>query len=57
MGNLKLEMTEYSQWIYGLGGYAYPGGDDDDRGGDGGGNGGGNLEATLSYQLRKRHLW
>ena len=56
MGNLKLEMTEYSQRIYGLGGYAYPGGDDDDRGGDGGGNGGGNLEATLSYQLRKRHF-
>ena len=28
MGNLKLELTEYSRHIYGLGGFAYP--DDDD---------------------------
>ena len=43
-------MMEYSRLIYGLGGFAYPGGNNDD-------DGGGDLEATPSYQLRKRCFW
>lgn len=30
IGNLKLEVMEYSGEIYGLGGYAYPDDNDDD---------------------------
>ncbi|KAK9997968.1 hypothetical protein SO802_017571 [Lithocarpus litseifolius] len=45
-GKVKLEMNEYFRQIYGLGGFPYPGDDDDD---------GGDQEATPSYKLRKRH--
>ena len=58
--NLKLEMTDYSQKIYGLRGLAYPGGYDDDDGGGGGGgdsDGNGDLEETPSFQPRKRSFW
>lgn len=51
-------MTEYSRWIYGPKGFAYPGGgDDDDNNDDGGGSdgGAGSLETTPSYQPRKKH--
>ena len=47
MGNLKLELTEYSWQLYG-------GEDDDDD--DDGGDGVGGLESTLSHQLRKRRF-
>jgi len=49
-GNLKLEVTNYSRELYGPRGMAHPGGgddDDDDSGEE-------DLEATPSYQLRKR---
>lgn len=48
--NLKLEVTNYSREPYGLGGVAHPGGggDDDD------GSKEEDLEATPSYQPRKR---
>ena len=45
-------MIEYSRQIYGLRGFAYLGDDDDD---DDGVHDGGGLEATPSYQPRKRH--
>ena len=47
-GNLKLEVTNYSRSLYGLGGAAHPdsGGDDDD---DGGGGDEKNSEVTPSY--------
>ena len=45
-GNLKLEVTNYSRELYGSGGVVHPGGGDDDDRGD--------LEATPSYQSRKR---
>ena len=48
--NLKLDMTKYSWLIYGPGGFTYSGDDDDDD------DGGGDLEATPSYQPRKRHF-
>ena len=47
VGNLKLEMTEYSREIYAPRGIAYPGDDDD---------GGGDSEGTPSYQPRKRRF-
>ena len=51
--NLKLEVTNYSRSLYGLGRAAYPssggGDDDDDDYGDEE-----DSEATLSYQPRKR---
>lgn len=34
VGNLKLEVTEYSRQIYGPGGCTQPGDDDDDDGDD-----------------------
>ena len=44
-------MTEYSQQIYGLGGFAYTSDDnEDDDHDDDGGDGGGDSEATSSYQ-------
>ena len=46
MGNLKLELIEYSWLLYG--------GEDDDK--DDGGDGVGGLESTSSHQLRKRHF-
>ena len=46
-------MTKYSWLIYGPGGFTYSGDGDDD---DGDGDGGGDLEATPSYQPRKRHF-
>ena len=51
--NLKLEVTNYLRELYGLRGVAHPGsgGDDDDDGGDGDEE---DLEATSSYQPRKR---
>jgi len=50
-------MTKYSQQIYGPGGFAYTSDDNDDNDhDDGGGDGGGDLEATSSYQPRKRHF-
>ena len=51
MGNLKLELTEYSQQLY-------DGEDasDDDDNGDDGGDGGEGSESTPSYQPRKRHF-
>ena len=45
-GNLKLEVTNYSRSLYGLGRAAHPG--------NGGGDDEKDLEATLSYQPRKR---
>ena len=45
MGNLKLELIEYSWLLYG-------GEDDEDDGGDGVGG----LESTSSHQLRKRRF-
>ena len=49
VGNLKLEVTQYSKDLYGPRGLAYPGdGDDDDGGKD--------LEATPSHRPRKRHF-
>ena len=51
-GNLKLEVTNYSRELYGPGEVAHLGGvDDDDDGGDGDEE---DLEATSSYQPRKR---
>ena len=48
-GNLKLEMTNYSRELYGLGGVADPSsGDNDDGGGEE------DSEVTPSYQPRKR---
>ena len=50
VGNLKLEVTNYSRSLYGLKAVAYPaGGDDDDDGDDKE-----DSEATPSYQPRKR---
>ena len=52
-GNLKLDLTEYSQQLYGGGDDK----DDDDDGGGGGGgdcNGVGGSESTPSHQQRKR---
>ena len=47
VGNLKLEVTNYSRELYGPGGVAYPdGGDDDGKEED--------MEATSSYRSRKR---
>ena len=50
-GNLKLELTKYSQQLYG-------GKDDeeDDDDVDDGGDGVGGLELTSSHQLRKRRF-
>ena len=50
-GNLKLELAEYSQQLYG-------GKDDeeDDDDVDDGGDGVGGLELTSSHQLRKRRF-
>lgn len=45
VGNLNLEVIEYSRQIYRPRGYVYPGDDDD----------GDDLEMTLSYRPRKRH--
>ena len=39
--NLKLEVTEYSMQIYGLGGFVHLVDDDDNDGGGGGGDSGG----------------
>ena len=51
-GNLKLDVTNYSRSLYGPRRAAYPGnGGDND---DGGGSDEEDLEATLSYQPRKR---
>ena len=50
MGNLKLELTEYSWQLYG--GRDDKGDDDDDDGGDGAGG----SESTPSHQLRKRRF-
>ena len=56
VGNLKLDLTEYSQQLYGGGDDK----DDDDDGGGGGGGGGGDCdgvggsESTPSHQQRKR---
>lgn len=44
--NLKLEVTEYSMWLYGPRGYAHSGDDDDDVG---------DSETTLSVQPRNIH--
>ena len=50
VGNLKLEVTNYSRHLYGPEGAAHlGGGDDDDDGGDEK-----DSEATPSYQPRKR---
>ena len=47
VGNLKLEVTNYSRELYGPGGVAYlDGGDDDGKEED--------MEATPSYRSRKR---
>ncbi|KAK9993578.1 hypothetical protein SO802_023281 [Lithocarpus litseifolius] len=55
VGNLKLEVTNYSRNLYGPRGAAYPGGGDDDDDDDGGGGGDEeDSEATPSYQSRKR---
>ena len=51
MGNLKLELIEYSQQLYD-GEHA----SDDDDNGDDGGDGGEGSESTPSYQHRKRHF-
>ena len=48
IGNLKLEVTEYSRQIYGPRGYTHLGDDDDDDDGD-------VPKMTPSYRLRKRH--
>jgi len=49
IGNLKLEVTKYSKWIYSPGRFAYLGdGVDDDDGGAG------SFETTPSYQWTKR---
>ena len=42
-------MTKYSKRIYGLGGFSYPGGGDDDDDGDNGDGGAGGTEITPSY--------
>ena len=47
--NLKWEVTKYSKRIYGLGGFSYPGGGDDDDDGDNGDGGAGGTETTPSY--------
>ena len=52
VGNLKLEVTNYSRELYGLGGAAHSDGGDDDNDDDGGGEDE-DLEATPSYQPRK----
>ena len=49
VGNLKLEVTNYSRSLYGLKAVAYPGGGDDDDDGDDEED----SEATPSYQPRK----
>ena len=49
MGNLKLELTEYSRQLYG----GKDGEEEDDDGGDGAGG----LESTPSHQPRKRRFW
>ena len=50
-------MAEYSWKIYGLGGFAYPGGDNyDDDGSGGGGSDGGDLEVIPTYQPGKRRF-
>ena len=53
-GNLKLEVSNYSKSLYSPKGAAYlgSGGDDDDNDDDGGNKE--DLEATPSYQSRKR---
>ena len=49
VGNLKLEMTNYSRELYGPGGVAHPGiGDDNDDGEEE------DSEVTPSYKSRKR---
>ena len=50
--DLKLEVTNYSRELYGPRGVAHLGGGDDDDGGGGGKEE--DLEATPSYQPRKR---
>ena len=50
--NLKLEVTNYSRSLYGLGGVAHPGGGDNDDNDDGGDEE--DSEVTPSYQPRKR---
>ena len=49
MGNLKLELTEYSRQLYG----GKDGKEEDDDGGDGVGG----SESTPSHQPRKRRFW
>ena len=57
-GNLKLEVIEYFQQLYGGQDASDDDDDDDDDADDdnGGGDGGGGLESAPSYQLRKRHF-
>ena len=52
VGNLKLEVTEYSRSLYGLEGTTYPGNYDDDDDDDGDED----SEVTPSYQPRKRRF-
>ena len=47
-------MTNYSRELYGLEGVAHPGGGDDDDDNDDDGGDEEDLEATSSYQPRKR---
>ena len=53
VGNLKLEVTNYSRSLYGPKGAAYLGDGDDDDDDDSGGDEE-DSEATPSYQPRKR---
>ena len=54
VGNLKLEVTNYSRELYGPGGATHLGGGDDDNDDDDDDGEEEDLEVTLSYQLRKR---